>query len=348
MTGNALLWFAVLFGGTSIGQAIASEESEKWFNHGTAPLSVVTRTPDELLSGECKSCHEEIFRDWKSSRHAVAQSNPLFQEGYWLEPQQRCLYCHAPLMFQQASSGRRLLRRDLAHEGVNCATCHIRSGTIFSSSSAGYAYHPYERDQRLRSPEFCAGCHQFGFGNQLDGGVHISSLAVQNTYEEWRSYQASGGNKTCQQCHMPNGRHTFRGGHDLETLRGAFKLSATAIDGMVRFRLDLQNVGHEFPTGDLFRSLSLEIKERGERTFREAARFEKTYSPVIDSKTGDAYLKKKSDTTLRPFESRIIALPGARPIEYRLVYRYTSAKNMRMSQLPKRELELEVLRGEVE
>lgn len=82
---------------------------------------------------ECKSCHEQIYREWSMSSHAYASISPMFHKfeqrindlaqgtiGYF------CLRCHAPVATTME------LRRDqpiwdgprVFREGVTCVACH--------------------------------------------------------------------------------------------------------------------------------------------------------------------------------------------------------------------------------
>ena len=82
---------------------------------------------------ECKSCHEQIYREWSVSGHAYAAVSPMFHKfeqkindlaqgtiGYF------CMRCHAPVATTME------LRRDqpiwdgprVFREGVTCVACH--------------------------------------------------------------------------------------------------------------------------------------------------------------------------------------------------------------------------------
>ncbi len=82
---------------------------------------------------ECKTCHEQIYREWSVSGHAYAAVSPMYQKfeqrindlsqgtiGYF------CMRCHAPVATTME------LRRDqpiwdgpkVFREGVTCVACH--------------------------------------------------------------------------------------------------------------------------------------------------------------------------------------------------------------------------------
>jgi len=103
-----------------------------------------------------------------------------------------------------------------------CANCHVRSHTRLSTDQpvARFAWdseslkaHPLRRTELLRQSEFCKDCHQF----DTDSGVPSGAHPRENTYAEWLEWFAGADEpQSCQQCHMPDGDHRFRGIHDKE------------------------------------------------------------------------------------------------------------------------------------
>jgi len=99
-----------------------------------------------LKAEECGRCHEEIYREWKSSIHAQAFNDPFFQ-AYWKRDKNIwvCLNCHTPLENQQPTLVQDIPRGrvekafeipnyrydpEYQQEGVTCAACHVRDGMI--------------------------------------------------------------------------------------------------------------------------------------------------------------------------------------------------------------------------
>ncbi len=308
-------------------------DSVSWFNHGTAPIEVLAGSPRELSSADCRSCHQTVYRDWNLSRHSVSWTNPIFQEGFLTEPQDRCIFCHAPMTAQLAAL-RTKSTDALPHEGVNCAVCHVRDRQVFTGGTTGDSLaHAFGNEPLLKKAEFCAGCHQFNFNRQVNGESILESTPVQNTYTEWLAYQKSGGTKTCQNCHMPEGRHLFRGAHDLAFLKSSLSVKIRRVGPEIELCLKPKAVGHSFPTGDLFRHVSFEVQRDGEKEFRELYVIGKRYKLEIDEATGNAAQILDSDTALAPSEVRKVRLKIVGPFRYRLRYHYTSEKNERISRL---------------
>ena len=174
---------------------------------------------------------------------------------------------------------------DLAHRGLVCAACHVREhrrfgpparGRIVSGGVTANGVHvdsatsapaPDGTDRSTNNPyaphagftiapafqesQFCAHCHQFP-----EDGPRIAGKLQEDTYQQWLAspYAQEGpGKRTCQNCHMPDRQHLWRGIHDPEMTRRALDVSLRLVDlGGNRFeaRAILRNsgAGHHFPT----------------------------------------------------------------------------------------------------
>jgi hypothetical protein len=187
-----------------------------------------------LLFIGCVTCHPTQFSEWQRSRHASAFTNAIFQESYARQRGKWCRECHQP-----------------SEAGVDCESCHVRDGKILSRAE-------------LSADDFCARCHQFNFpGPKPSAGPDFrwspqQTEVMQDTFGEWRRANSSA---RCQDCHMPNGAHTFPGGHDLELLRRAVAIEVAPSEKGVTIHLSSRGAGHRVPTGDPFRRLYVEICE---------------------------------------------------------------------------------------
>jgi hypothetical protein len=313
----ALIWSLLLTSGGPHTDAAAKLD----FTEALAPL-VIRAGSLSLEAGSCKDCHEAEFETWARSRHASATTNPLFRQGHRVEPRRRCVMCPAPRREQQpfVRSGR-VMSGSLAEEGINCAVCHIRDGAILTSSTItaeAREAHPMKRDPLLATSEFCGACHQFRFATP-DQKSLIETHA-QLTYAEWRAW---GGKTSCQTCHMAD--HSFpAGAHDDDALLGALdiKLAPNTLT------LRTKNVGHRFPTGDVYRHLTVEAETDGE--WRELHRIGLVLG--FEDQDGTAVRTRASDNRLHPGELRKIDLPPADRV--RVVYRFTTALNVKRGRLP--------------
>jgi hypothetical protein len=176
-----------------------------------------------------------------------------------------CQACHAPLAEQAPLSPDTLAANPafdpaLRARGIPCAACHVRGherfgpprrdGTLASTSPRETLPHGgVTRTPAYLASEFCRGCHQFG----PDGYV-LEGKPLEDTYNEWKASRFAAAGVHCQDCHMPDRRHLWRGIHDRDMVRGG--LTITVIEdarrgpGMVGARLVVENsgVGHRFPT----------------------------------------------------------------------------------------------------
>lgn len=163
--------------------------------------------------------------------HHASFSDPDFQRSFAAEPRAYCASCHAP-------------ERDAA-DGIGCASCHDLGAEHPRPQPSGTA---------RRAPD-CTRCHDF----VLPG----SAVFLQTTAQEHRASAAAG--TPCIDCHMPSREghrdHRFAASRDPKLLGDAVWLRAVRFeDGELHVELAGRAVGHRFPTGDLFRSLSIVVR----------------------------------------------------------------------------------------
>ena len=138
---------------------------------------VDTENPPSLLTDlsakNCGRCHQAFYREWQTTIHAQAWTDPYFQADWRFDGKQHnCRLCHTPLDRQQPQTV--LAYRDaekwkpvlednpgfdsaLQHEGVTCAACHYREGKILGVLDTTDAPHPV---QKIDNPNrICARCH---------------------------------------------------------------------------------------------------------------------------------------------------------------------------------------------
>ncbi len=210
----------------------------------------------------CGTCHTQQYRDWKESFHHKAMGPGMLGQLLDMEKDApilgiTCQHCHAPLAEQIPYLKKGELNPDympgFREEGITCAACHVRFH-VRNGPDLGIKPDPHgphggfiPRPEYL-NPAFCATCHDFKPG----GGVHGKMLL--ETAEEWRRTDFAAQGKTCQSCHMPDGRHLWKGIHDPEMVRSAVSIEAafdlTAARDSIRATLKLANVGagHRLPT----------------------------------------------------------------------------------------------------
>lgn len=220
-------------------------------------------------SEKCGECHISIYDEWKSSGHSRAYTDPFFRSitnEYMVSP---CINCHSP-----ESAFSEEIRRREAHpeEGVNCQTCHLRSGMLQGpvEKHLPFDIHPImEKNPDYLESALCGNCHR-------------------KTFEE---YNKSGKKeKTCQDCHMPDVKRTIIDNRPWVWLkdRYTFRTHSFAVEEAesIREKIDIQiniretspvsgdvviqniSIPHNVPTGgygyhEIMMSISL-VDEMGE------------------------------------------------------------------------------------
>jgi hypothetical protein len=238
------------------------------------PPAGFSTVEQSLAPKDCGSCHPVQYEDWRGSIHARSMGPGVagqLAEMAWRDPvgARACLVCHAPLAEQApVTRGADGLAPNpafdpaLQREGIVCASCHVRQHQRFGPPprpDALGARMPREQlphngatytTAYLRA-EFCAACHQFG-----PSGLSLNGKPLENTYAEWRTSPAARRGVQCQDCHMPDRRHRWRGIHDPEMVKSGVKVAVSLERARhrpgqrVRATVTVAsvNVGHHFPT----------------------------------------------------------------------------------------------------
>lgn len=303
---------------------------------------------------DCAGCHPDVAAEWRGSRHAVAWTNDLLFEGYLDETQPFCVWCHAPLPEQAAEifandawyrgraggvPGGPFLPEPRAAEGVTCAVCHVRAEGILAVDGVGP--HRFVPAPELREGELCVACHDFPFPVFTRAGTILTDELMQRTGEEWRAWRDAGGAETCQDCHMPSGSHEFAGAHDVELLRSSVHVEVARDAVGATFRVRSRGVGHELPSGDLFRHLTLEVDDGD--GFEVVARFGRTFETWFDEELGAVRKTEAASTSLRPGEAREVRVGPF--VRWRLRYHYGSERDEARRRIPEPELVIVLLEG---
>jgi hypothetical protein len=227
-----------------------------------------------LAPASCGACHPVQYGDWRQSTHAAAsgpgiagqlvemwQADPVSASG--------CYACHAPLLeqrpFIRAPAGfepNPAYDPALVDKGVPCAACHVRGHERFGpprrdgslQSRAPREALPHRgvtRTAAYLSSEFCRGCHQFA-----PNGPAVNGKLLQDTYREWEVSPFARAGVQCQDCHMPDRRHLWRGIHDPDMVRSGLTIAARADAPRYRpgdwaslaLTVTSTRIGHAFPT----------------------------------------------------------------------------------------------------
>ena len=253
---------------------------------GTPP-ETWTDLEKSLQPEACGSCHVQQYTDWKESWHYLAMGpGTMGQLVDWDGTSDRtvgqCNRCHANLSEQYPRIAAEEVEHDhsveghthaettyidnpdydpaLRDQGLTCAGCHVRDNvrygpakphdTVDQVATPAGPHGGYVAKSEFKEAGFCAGCHDFK-KNQLA----LEGKLIQETGEEWRRTSFAAEGVTCQSCHMPEGRHLWKGIHDKDMVASGvdIALSASASEGWMKpatATLSLTNTGtgHRFPT----------------------------------------------------------------------------------------------------
>ena len=221
-----------------------------------------------LAPEACGTCHPAQLADWTTSLHSRSMGPGV--AGQLVEMLESdpgsalsCLTCHAPLAEQAPRVPATLAPNPafdpaLARRGIPCAACHVRGhqrfgpprrdGSLASTAPRETLTHGgVTRTPAYLASEFCRGCHQFG-----RDGFALGGKLLEDTYNEWKANRFAREGVQCQDCHMPDRRHLWRGIHDPEMVRSGLTITTGgAREGdlaVARLRVESSRVGHAFPT----------------------------------------------------------------------------------------------------
>jgi cytochrome c554/c'-like protein len=327
-----------------------SEETEKYVEENITPLTnhwefaipnqEVPEGLSSLSAEQCGACHQEHYKEWKTSTHAKAWTDLQFQAELKKESSPfMCINCHIPLQNQQEYIIKGLVDGDiyqpvkeknprfdenLQQEGINCASCHVRNNVIVGPIGTKKAPHKTVKDTEHLSEQLCISCHNAT-------AVITPTLACTfETGDEWKSGPFYG-KKNCIDCHMEEthrevvvgygerkSRFHYFSGSGIPKLKG---VAATMLNGLeitpqkiktnykinetLNYTLKIKNehAGHRVPTGDpeRFFIIQFEMKdEMGKVITTKKYRIGEEWQWYPEA-------KKLSDNNLNPGEKRVYA-----------------------------------------
>lgn len=248
--------------------------------HDTIPLqgtppSDFSSLEYSLYPKDCGTCHVQQYNDWKTSFHAKAMGPGVLGQlpdmvKHDPHSARSCWSCHTPLAEQQEvllHDGQwrenPAFDRELQHAGLVCAACHVRQHQRYGPprkatpevtgkiTDEALPHGGFTAETAFTKSAFCANCHQFE-----PDGYALNGKLLENTYEEWRASRYAKEGVHCQDCHMPQRRHLWRGIHDPEMVRSGIDVSVNvpevsyAVGGELAATIQITNsgVGHYFPT----------------------------------------------------------------------------------------------------
>ena len=248
----------------------------------------------QVSAQECKTCHEDIYSQWKDSMHAnsTALKDPIhgaFYKAVIGDPLQEgikkkgkypvCLQCHAPAAAKDGKTN--LAAKQVYNEGVNCVACHTISrfkGTQKPKGGLRLGTEAYEfSTSSLQGPgtnHTTADWQHPLFKNTANPEIFKTNAVCMGCHDQRKNSNkvalcqtgseiASADNApTCLSCHMPtvNGKvdHSLLGGHSAEMVRKGLEMAMTTTkkNKALEVNIALKNrLPHNFPTGAPFRNV---------------------------------------------------------------------------------------------
>lgn len=211
---------------------------------------------DFASAAACVDCHPDQVDQWRTSNHAYAMVDPVFQALVGVRQadlagtqDQFCLQCHTAIGTRGGEITPGFQFSDLSPivmEGITCESCHKVSGVarVYNSGHeldptgpergnlvdpVANAYHDSLGDDLFDTPEFCGACHDV---------IETSGLPLERPYEEWESSPAYDAGANCQSCHMPTSDGEAAVGAGVRTGLHDHTLSGVEVPLLERFASD--------------------------------------------------------------------------------------------------------------
>ncbi len=265
---------------------------------GDAPKTHHPITYD-ISPKSCALCHKKQADEWQDSYHAKAASPGLIGQLHYFDQNNAlsCLSCHTPRSEQINDWQDQTLKFQAT--GIDCASCHLRQHQRYGANEKHTPVHgTVQANALFKQSKFCSRCHQFTEGR----GLKLKGVFLENTYQEWQQSPWRQQGVSCQSCHMPKGSHRFKGIHDADMTRRAFKIKAVREATGFRLLLKNQFAGHALPTYATPRIIvTLESTDKQNKKIHIIQR-----QLILDHQQN---LQQKADTRLQAGESIKLFLP---------------------------------------
>jgi hypothetical protein len=331
---TAVVGLIVTLAGVAAGAESVAEFVRR---HWTAPLRPQGPPPKgwsaleaSLQPKDCGACHPVQYGDWKTSVHAVSMGPGVAGQLVEMAANDpagalECYVCHAPLAEQSPAMRTRagivsnpVHDSNLRPQGVVCASCHLRGrqrfgpprrdGSLVSATPrARLPHRGVTRTPAFLASDFCRDCHQF-----KPDGFQVNGKLLQNTYGEWKASRFAREGTQCQDCHMPDRRHLWRGIHDEAMVRSGLEITvdgpAVTADHDFTLTLEVKNarVGHAFPT-----YVTPRVILRGELVGPSGEAVKGSRQETVISREVELDLSREfSDTRLAPGQSARLRYVG--------------------------------------
>ncbi|XDD57080.1 multiheme c-type cytochrome [Leptospira sp. WS58.C1] len=289
--------------------------------HWAFPLESQGSLSVDPNPASCGSCHLQQFGSWKSALHSRAVG-PGF---LWQLPRigkhgsENCMNCHSPnpetknILLSRLGWGEvsdPAWKPGSEENGVQCVSCHLRKGKIYGPFPKDWAkdrifqnsnipHQGFLPQKEFEESEFCKNCHQ-----SPDTAKQVNGKFLMDTYDQWRRSGFADSNVQCQNCHMPDRKHEWKGISDAEMVKRGVQTSLQVLpkeeEAEIISELKNSGVGHSFPSYSVPK-VYLEVWTES-LTGKRKKISEKTLGWMLDLELQ----KEIFDTRLSPGESALL------------------------------------------
>jgi len=289
---------------------------------GNPPLHF-SNLESKLDADSCGTCHRNQFQKWEKSLHSQTIAAGLLWQlpGLGKEKGDTCFRCHSPLTetrrYLAVNEGwisdfpkewETYMPKGTEKHGLVCANCHVRNhnrygppprtGDIIAENSP---HNGFTVKDEFESSLFCKNCHE-----SPDSGKLINGKRMMETFSEWENSKFAQSGVSCQNCHMPNRDHEWKGIHDKEMVQSGLdvNLNITEKDNLIiaRGTLTSKNIGHKFPSYAVPKVYVRLVLDSGSKPREPIVLREETIGRFVD-----IFIENESfDTRLSPGESFLI------------------------------------------
>ncbi|WP_332306304.1 cytochrome C554 and C-prime [Leptospira licerasiae] len=142
--------------------------------------------------------------------------------------------------------------------GVQCASCHLRKGKVYGPfpkdggngrifQNLNIPHQGFIPKKEFEESEFCKNCHQ-----SPETSKQVNGKFLMDTYGQWRRSEFARSNVQCQNCHMPDRKHEWKGISDPEMVKRGVQTSLQVVtkkeEAEIIAELKNSGVGHSFPS----------------------------------------------------------------------------------------------------
>ncbi len=204
-------------------------------------ITTLNQLIEHYDSSRCQECHAEIYAQWQSSHHAeslMGINDFSFMSKYLRQgplsvkrPEEAtlanfsCAKCHLPQLLATNDQVAKQLaaviwnddKQTLRRLNIGCLVCHQGKAVVHQRPGRGLIYGRQDREDHegsfqnirrsafMNTPAFCGQCH--GLGPNFEFTPPIQCATLYGSY--LHGYVATGGARTCNDCHMPGQNHSF-------------------------------------------------------------------------------------------------------------------------------------------